>query len=385
MRRVYLDNNATTPMDERVLEAMTPFFLKDFGNAASIHGDGQKARAAVESARREAARLLGVDPRDLVFTSGGTEADNLAVRGLASFHAQQGRHIIASAIEHPAVLRSCERLEEEGFEATYLEVDEQGLIRLDELEEEIRDDTILISVMHANNEVGAIQPVEAVSELARKHAVPFHTDAVQTVGKIPLDATELGVDLLSLSSHKFHGPKGVGALWVRKEIGLKPLSLGGSHERGRRAGTENVPGIVGLGEACRLASLELEDFGERVGKLRDRLEEGIVDNVPDAVVNGTVASRMPHVTNISFLGLEGEALLIALDFQGIAVSTGAACASGSLEPSHVLRAMRLDKERIQGAIRFSLSRMTTDEDVDYVLETLPPMVRRMREMSSQAK
>ncbi len=383
MRRVYLDNNATTAVDPRVVEALTPYFLEDFGNASSIHGWGQRARQAVERARDQVAALLGVRPKEVVFTGGGTEADNAAVFGVASYSRPAKRHLITTQIEHPAVLRSCERLQTEGFEVTFLEVDSEGLLRLDQLEESIREDTALISVMHANNEVGSLQPIEAVARLARGRAVPLHSDAVQTVGKIPLNMEALGLDLLSLSAHKFHGPKGVGALVARGEVEMNPLLLGGSHERSRRAGTENVPGIVGLGEACRLAAQAIEDFKVRVRELRDRLEAGLLERVPDTLVNGTTRHRMPHVSNLSFIGLEGETLLIGMDFQGIAVSTGAACSSGSLAPSHVLTAMKLGKERIQSAIRFSLSRLTTDEDIDYVLEVLPPLVARMREMGAR--
>ncbi len=385
MRKVYLDNNASTAVDPRVVSLMAPLFLEDFGNAASIHGFGQRARSAVEAARRKVASLLNAQPKDIVFTAGGTESDNTAVRGVASHHRDRGRHLITTAIEHPAVLKSCERLQEEGFEVTYLEVDDQGLIRVDQLESGLREDTVLVSVMHANNEVGSIQPLDVISRLVKANGTLFHTDAVQSVGKIPVDLRALKVDLLSLSAHKLHGPKGVGALFAGSDVAMDPLLLGGSHERSRRAGTENVPGIAGLGEACQLAGASLEDFDSRVRNLRDQLERGILESVPDTLVNGTRDRRMPHVTNISFLGLEGEALLIALDFQGIAVSTGAACSSGSLAPSHVLTAMGLERSRVQGAIRFSLSRMTTKEDIDYVLNTLPPTVARMREMGKSLR
>ncbi len=385
MRKVYLDNNASTAVDPRVVSLMTPLFLEDFGNAASIHGFGQRARSAVEAARRKIASLLNAQPKDIIFTAGGTEADNTAVRGVASRHRDRGRHLITTAIEHPAVLKSCERLQQEGFEITYLEVDDQGLVRVDQLQSALREDTVLVSVMHANNEVGSVQPLDEISRLVKANGTLLHTDAVQSVGKIRVDLQELEADLLSLSAHKLHGPKGVGALFARSNVSMDPLLLGGSHERSRRAGTENVPGIAGLGEACHLAGASLEDFNTRVRNLRDQLERGILENVPDSLVNGTRDRRMPHVTNISFLGLEGEALLIGLDFQGIAVSTGAACSSGSLAPSHVLTAMGLERSRIQGAIRFSLSRMTTQEDIDYVLDALPPMVARMREMGSRLR
>ena len=381
VRRVYLDNNATTRVDPQVLEAVLPHFLEDFGNASSIHEYGQKARASIEEARRHVARLIGTEPKEVVLTSGGTESDNTAIRGVCSFHRSRGNHIVTTTVEHPAVLRSCEQLESEGFRVTYVPVDRDGLVQMEQLREAVGDETILISVMHANNEVGTVQPVEEISTIARERSIIFHTDAVQSVGKIPLEVDRLGVDLLSLSGHKLHAPKGVGALYVRQGVVMDALLHGGSHERNRRGGTENVPGAVGLGKACELAGEGLEDFDLRVRKLRDMLEVGIVETVPDTIVNGSVSRRMPHVSNISFQGIEGEALLISLDLQGIAVSTGAACASGSLEPSHVLRAMKVSSGRVDSAIRFSLSRMTSEEDIDYALKVVPETVERMRELS----
>ncbi len=381
MRKVYLDNNATSPVDPAVVEEMTPYFVEDFGNASSIHTFGQRARAATEEARGRVARVLGTKPGEIVFTSGGTESDNTAVRGVACQLRSRGNHIVTTQVEHPAVLSTCKSLENEGFRVTYLGVDREGRVSLSDLEQAISPETVLISVMHANNEVGSIHPIGQIGEMARSRGIVFHTDAVQSVGKIPFGVDELQIDLLSISSHKLHGPKGVGALYVRSDVPMTPLMLGGSHERRRRAGTENVPGIVGLGKAMQIAQDRMEDFNQRVQALRDRLETGILGTIPDTVVNGGTGRRMPHVSNISFLGLEGEALLIALDFQGIAVSTGAACSSGSLQPSHVLQAMHLERSRIQAAIRFSLSRMSTQEDVDYVLETLPQTVQRMRDTS----
>ncbi|RPI23961.1 MAG: cysteine desulfurase NifS [Acidobacteria bacterium] len=381
MRRVYFDNNATTPVDPLVLEAMKPFFLEDFGNASSIHGFGQRARAAMEQARRQVADLIGAQSQEIVFTSGGTESDNTALRGLAPYLRDRGNHIVTSSIEHPAILRTCEQLEKEGFEVTYVPAGKDGAIRLDVLEAAIKDRTILISIMYVNNETGTIQPLGRISELARSRKILLHTDAVQAVGKIPVDVKKLNVDLLSLSAHKLHGPKGIGVLYVRRGVRFNPLFLGGPHERNRRAGTENVPGIVGLGTACELAKQGLEDFEKRVRGLRDRLENTVLEQIPDSSVNGSRTERAPHVTNLSFRGTEGEALLISLDFQGIAVSTGSACSSGSLEPSHVLRAIGVPSDLIHGSIRFSLSRMNTTEDVDYLLEVLPKTVGRMREMS----
>jgi cysteine desulfurase len=381
MRRIYFDNNATTAVDPVVLEAMRPYFLEEFGNASSIHGYGQKARAALEEARQKVAGLIGAEPQEIVFTSGGTESDNTAIRGTAHHLRERGNHIITSTIEHPAVLRTCEQLEKEGFKVTYAPVNREGLVRLDDLERAITSETILISIMHVNNETGTVQPVRQIAELAKAKNVVFHTDAVQSVGKIPVDVKDLGVDLLSLSSHKLHGPKGVGVLFVRRGVRFTPLILGGSHERSRRAGTENVSGAVGLGEACEIALASLDDFKTRVRGLRDRLESGILASVSDTSVNGTRVERAPHVTNISFRGVEGEALLISLDFQGVAVSTGSACSSGALEPSHVLRALGVSRDLIHGSLRFSLSRMNQDEEVDYLLEVIPKTVSRMREMS----
>ena len=381
MRRVYLDNNATTPVAEEVYRQMQPYFCQSFGNAASIHGFGQEARAAIEVARQEVADLIGAQTGEIVFTGGGTEADNTVVRGVAAAQGGRGGHIITSTIEHPAVLAPCAELERAGFRVTRIPVDARGQIDLTQLEAAIDAQTVMISLIHGNNEVGSIQRLERVAEIAGRHGVLFHTDAVQTVGKIPVDVRKLGVDLLSLSAHKLHGPKGVGALFVRNGLELAPLLLGGSHERGRRAGTENVAGAVGLGAACRLAGTSMGEFGLRVRNLRDRLENGLLQQLPRLEVNGSRRRRLPHVSNLSFEGLEGEALLISLDFKGIAISTGAACASGSMEPSHVLLAMKLPRSRVQSALRFSLSRLTQDDDIDYVLETVPEVVNRMRRMS----
>jgi cysteine desulfurase len=381
VRQVYLDNNATTLMDPAVFEAMKPYYLEDYGNPSSIHALGQKARSAVEDARSQVADLMGAETSAIVFTSGGTESDNTALRGVATALRSKGSHIITTSIEHSAILHSCRQLEEEGFRVSYLSVDRQGLLPLDRLREAIAEDTILISVMHANNEIGVIEPVREMAALARERGVFFHTDAVQTVGKIALEVGDLGVDLLSLSAHKFHGPKGVGALYVRGDVKMLPLIRGGSQERSRRAGTLNVPGIVGLGKTCEVAKRSLEDFGNRVRGLRDKLEKGIVEGISDTVVNGSTTERVPHLSNISFRGIEGEALLIALDFQGVAVSTGSACSSGTIDPSHVLTALGGERSLHKSAIRFSLSRMNNDEDIDYVLDILPEMVQKMRRVS----
>ena len=381
MREVYLDNNATTRMDPRVRDAMMPFFLENFGNASSVHSYGQKARTGIEETRQQVADLIGAQPKEVVFTSGGTESDNTALRGVAAYRRSRGNHIITTTIEHPAVLRTCEQLEKEGYRVSYIPVDSEGMVQLEKLRDAIDEETILISVIHANNEIGCIQPIEEIVHLARERKILFHSDAVQSVGKIPVNVKELGVDLLSFSGHKFHGPKGTGALFVRRGVRMNALLLGGSHERSRRAGTENVAGVVGLGKACELAGQEMEGFNTRVRSLRNRLEEEILRQIPETVVNGTREHRMPHVSNISFRYLEGEGLLISLDFQGVAVSTGSACSSGSLEPSHVLTAIGRDSELAHSAIRFSLSRMTTEEDISYVLGILPEIIERMREVS----
>ncbi len=380
-RQVYLDNNATTPLDPVVLEAMQPYFLTAFGNASSIHTYGQEARAAVDRARSQVARLLSAKDREIIFTCGGTEADNAAIHGVARLLAPGRGHVVTSSIEHPAVLKSCQFLEKKGFRVTYLPVGEKAVVRVEDVEKALSDDTVLVSIMHANNEVGTLQPIEEIGRLARRREILFHTDAVQSVGKIPVSVQHLNVDLLSLSGHKFHGPKGVGALYIRDTVQTEPFMLGGSHERSRRAGTENVPGIVGLGEACRLASGSLDDLQERLAGLRDRFEQSLLERLPGCILNGTRSGRVPHASNISFQKVEGETLLVALDFKGVAVSTGAACASGSLQPSHVLKAMGLPRKRVQGAIRFSLSRLTTREDMDYALDMVVETVNQIRSVA----
>jgi len=382
MQEIYLDNNATTPMDSLVLEAMKPYYEEFFGNTSSIHSVGQKVRSATEDARSQVAKLIGAKTTEIVFTGSGTESDNTALLGIARRHRSKGDHIITTTIEHSAVLQSTEQLAKEGFRVSYIPVDSQGIVQLNNIAEAIEDSTILISIMHSNNEIGVIQPIQEIATLARQHQIPSHTDAVQTVGKMVVDVEQLGIDLLSLSSHKIHGPKGVGALYIRKGIQLDPLLLGGSHERSRRAGTLNVPGIVGLGKACEIAQQSLEDFDTRVRKLRDHLEKTILQEIPKTVVNGSRNQRAPHLTNISFPNVEGEALLIALDMQGIAVSTGSACSSGTVEPSHVLQALGYRPARCDSAIRFSLSRMNNKKDIDCVLQILPTTIERMRQLSA---
>lgn len=385
--KVYLDNSATTPVAPEVIEAMLPYFSVEMGNAQSVHSFGQRAKAAVEGARREVAALINAAPNEIVFVSGGTEADNLAVRGVAEAHRDYGRHIITTRIEHPAVLATCEALETSGFRVTYLPVSRQGLVSVDDVQQAINDDTILISVMLANNETGTIQPIEEIASVvveARARGLDhlhLHTDAVQAVGKTPVDVKRLGVDLLSLSAHKLHGPKGIGALYVRKGTRLAKMLYGGRHERDRRAGTENVPGMVGLGRAAELARTELDERMSRMRELRDYLEKRVMSLIPNVRVNGDTEQRVPNISNLSFSGVDGESLLIALDLKGVAVSTGSACASGSLEPSHVLQALGLTREDIRGSLRFSLSAYTTRDEVDYAVSVLAETVARLRGMS----
>jgi cysteine desulfurase len=378
MRRVYFDNNATTPLLPEVFEAMRPYFCEKFGNASSIHQQGQQARGAVERAREQVAELLNCRAAEVVFTSGGTEGDNLALFGLAA----AGDHVITSAIEHHAVLNSCNRLEAMGCSVTYLPVDGRGLVDPDDIRRALRPETKLISIMFANNETGVLQAISEIGKIAAEADVYFHTDAVQAAGKVPVDVKEIRCDLLTISAHKFHGPQGTGALFVRKGTLLQPLFYGGRHERSRRAGTENVPGIVGLGKAAEFARCGLSDGkAAKIGALRDRLESTILQSIDQVAVNGGDAQRTPNTTNLSFDCIEGEAMVIALDLKGLSVSTGAACSSGAVEPSHVLTAMGLSPDRARGSIRFSLGKQTTDEDVDFALALVPEVLARLREIS----
>jgi len=378
MRRVYLDNNATTPVLPEVFEAMHPYFGENFGNASSIHHYGQGTRAAVESARQSVAALLGCTASEVIFTSGGTESDNLAIAGLTV----PGDHIITSSIEHSAVLQSCKHLEECGRELTCVPVDSRSLVDPDDVRRALRPNTRLISIMAANNETGVLQPIEEIGKIAAEAGVLFHTDAVQAAAKIAIDVNPIGCHALSISGHKIHAPQGIGALYVRKGTRLRPLFYGGRHERSRRAGTENVPGIVGLGTAAQLAKDALDrGYDKRMSLLRDRLQQGILAQVDDAKVNGDGAPRVPNTTNISFDYIDAEALVIALDLKGLAVSTGAACSSGAIEPSHVLVAMGLPADRGRSSVRFSLGKQTTEEDIDFALELLPETVSRLRELS----
>jgi cysteine desulfurase len=377
--RVYFDYNATTPLAPEATEAVVRATREIFGNASSVHHFGQQAKATLDEARSAVAALLHADPSEIVFTSGGTESDNLAIRGAADALEPTGRrHLIASAIEHEAVLNTLKALTRRGWRATLLAVDQSGIVAPERLREAITDETAIVSVMHANNEIGTIQPIAALAAIAHERGALMHTDAVQSAGKIPIDVRALGVDLLSLSAHKFNGPKGAGALWIKRGTRLQPIVTGGKHERNRRAGTENVPAIAGLGVAARLAAAKLVVEAARVSALRDRLEDGILRDVPGTVVNGARESRVPNTTNISFDRVEAESLLIALDLEGVAVSTGSACSSGTLEPSHVLRAMGLPTHRTQNSLRFSLGMFSTEEEVDRVIEVLPRLVEKLR-------
>ena len=377
--RIYFDYNATTPLLPAVAEAMSTASVELFGNASSVHYFGQQAKAAIDTARSSVSSLIGGDPTELVFTGGGTESDNFAIRGAAeALEPAKRRHLIASAIEHEAVLNTFKALARRGWKTTLLEVDQSGILSPDRLKAAITDDTALVSVMHANNEIGTIQPIAELAAIAHERGALMHTDAVQSSGKLPVNVRTLGVDLLSLSAHKFNGPKGVGALWIKRGTRLQTIQTGGKHERGRRAGTENVAGIVGLGVAARLAGEKLSAEASRVGTLRDRLEAGILRTVSGTAVNGDPLSRVPNTSNISFDRVEAESLLIALDLEGVAVSTGSACSSGTLEPSHVLRAMGYPPHRTQNSLRFSLGVFSTQEEVDRVVEILPRLVEKLR-------
>jgi cysteine desulfurase len=378
---IYMDYNATTPLDKRVLEKMMPYLTEIYSNPSSIYKFAQQAKGAVEEARKKVADLLSSEVDEIIFTSGGTESNNTAIKGIAFFHQDKGKHIITSQIEHHAVINPCKFLEKLGFEVTYLRVDEYGVVDLEELRRSIRKDTILVSIMYANNEVGTIQPIKEIAKICKEKQVLFHTDAVQAVGKIPVDVKELGVDLLSLSSHKLYGPKGVGALYVRKGIKFDPLLHGGHHEKNRRAGTENVAGIVGLGEAAKIAQEEMAEEEKKIKVLRDKLEEGIKAKIPEVKVNGHPQERLYNTLNVCIKYIEGESILINLDFEGICASSGSACTSGSLEPSHVLLAMGIPPEVAHGSLRFSLGKHNTEEDINKVLEVLPPIIEKLRKMS----
>ena len=385
MRRVYLDHNATTPVAPEVLAAMLPYFSEEYGNASSIHTFGQRARGAVEEARESVAALLGARPAEIMFSSGGTESNNHAIFGVAGAVSGGRKHVITSAIEHSAVLDPCRALEKRGVAVTFLPVDRDGVVNPEDVRRAIRPETVLITIMLANNELGTIEPIAEIGKIAAEARVTLHTDAVQAAGKIPINVTKLGVHLLSISAHKLYGPKGMGALYVRKGTRLEPLLYGGHSERDRRPGTEDVTSIAGLGKAAELALSRMKEEGQRLSRLRDRLENGLLERIPHASVNGSRALRTPNTTNLTLPFIEGEAMVIALDLKGIACSTGAACSSGAVEPSHVLTAIGLAPEDARATLRLSLGHQTTDEEIDFALEMIPPVIDRLRQMSPTYK
>jgi cysteine desulfurase len=380
MKTVYFDNNATTKVAEEVLEEITPLFCDLYGNPSSMHTFGGQMARRIRKAREQAANLLGCDPAEIIFTSGGTESDNAAIQGALAASPNK-RKVITTRVEHPAVLTACRQLENHGYTVVELAVDKVGRLDLDELEEELDDDTALVTIMYANNETGVIFPIDKIADLVTAKGIAFHTDAVQAVGKIPLNLSNSSIDMLSLSGHKLHAPKGVGVLYVRKGTRFSPFMVGGHQEAGKRAGTENVPGIVGLGKACELAAENIEEENSKVKSLRDKLENAILKECPDSRLNGDKDNRLPNTANISFEFVEGEAILLMLDKFGICASSGSACTSGSLEPSHVLRAMGVPFTAAHGSIRFSLSRYNTEEEVDYTIEKMPPIIEKLRELS----
>jgi cysteine desulfurase len=380
--RVYFDYNATTPLAPAVTDAVVRVMRDVYGNASSIHHFGQQAKASLDDARTDVANLIDAEPSEVLFTSGGTEADNIAIRGAAeALEATGKRHLIASAIEHEAVLNTLKALARRGWRTTLLPVDQSGIASVDTLRDALTDETAVVSVMHANNEIGTIQPIAELARVAHERGASFHTDAVQSAGKIPVSVKTVGVDMLSMSAHKFYGPKGVGALWIRRGLRVLPLLTGGRQERSRRAGTENVPGIAGMGVAARMAAAKMAEEGRRLAALRDRLEAGILRGVPGTAVNGSTEARVPNTTNISFDRVEAESLLIALDLEGVAVSTGSACSSGTLEPSHVLKAMGFNAHRTQNSIRFSLGAANTEAEIDRVIAVLPGIVEKLRSLT----
>jgi cysteine desulfurase len=381
MKRIYMDNAATTPVRKEVLDEMLPFFTETFGNPSSLHTFGQEAKNAMEEAREKVASAIGATPDEIVFTGGGTESDNFAVKGVAFAKQEKGKHIITSAIEHHAILEPCRFLEKNGYEITRLPVDSKGLVDLDDLKKAIKKETVLISIMHGNNEIGTIQPINEIGAIAKERGIIFHTDAVQTLGRMPFNVDAMNVDLVSASGHKIYGPKGVGFIYIRKGTRITPFMHGGEQERGRRASTHNVPGIIGLGKAAELAMVDLDTETVRITALRDKLIKGILGNIPDTRLNGHPVKRLSNNVHVSIDYVEGESLLLYLDMEGIACSTGSACSSASLEPSHVLTAIGISPDTAYGALRFTLGRYTTEEDVNFVIDTLPGIVEKLREMS----
>jgi cysteine desulfurase len=376
-----MDHSATSPVDPKVFEAMKPYFTNEFGNASTLYSLGRNAKNAMESARQEVATIIGADPKEIIFTSGGTESDNIAILGTARKLKNKGNHIITSDIEHPAVEETCKYLEKNGYKITYLPVYKEGIVRVKDLEDAITDETILITIMHANNEIGTIQPIAEIGKIANERGIYFHTDAVQTVGKIPVNVIEMNVDMLSLSSHKLYGPKGIGALYIKKGVRIEPLMYGGGHERGFRPGTENIPGIVGLGKACSIANQNIEDNARKLTNLRNKLIDAVLEQNKDSYLNGHRTKRLPNNANFRFDAIEGESLILHLDFKGIAASTGSACSSTKLEASHVLLAIGLEKEEAHGSLRISLGIENTEEDIDYAITAIKEVVEKLRKMS----
>lgn len=381
MNYIYFDNAATTKLDDEVFKEMMPYFINEYGNASSIYKLGRNSRNAVETAREKIAEAINAEPREIYFTSGGTESDNTAIRGIAYNYKKKGNHIITSKIEHPAVLQTCKQLEKEGFEVTYIDVDEYGIIDLESLKKSIKETTILISIMFANNEIGTIQPIKEIGKIAKENNIYFHTDSVQAVGSIKIDVKEMNIDSLSMSAHKFYGPKGIGALYVKKGINFQKFMNGGHQEKNKRAGTENVPAIVGMGKAIEIAYKDLEKHTKHIKELRDYYIREVQDKIPYVKINGDIDKRLPGNSNISFRFIEGEGLLLNLDLQGICASSGSACTSGSLEPSHVLLAVGLPHEIAHGSLRISIGKYNTKEEIDYLVEKLVEIVERLRSMS----
>lgn len=379
--RVYLDNAATTALSPRVLEAMLPYYTEYYGNPSSVHAFGREAKTGIDKARTQVAKALGASEEEIIFTGCGTESDNTVLLGVARKFKDKGNHIITTAVEHHAILHTCEYLEKNGYEVTYLPVDEYGRVTATQVKEAIKDTTILVSIMFANNEVGTIEPIEEIAKVCHEKGVLFHTDAVQAVGHIPINVHEMGIDMLSLSAHKFHGPKGVGVLYVKRGLRLPSFIMGGAQEKTRRAGTENVAGIVGLGEAIEIACNEMDENVKRITRLRDKLMHGIEERIPEVKLNGHPTERLPNNVNYSIKYIEGESILLMLDLNGIAASSGSACTSGSLDPSHVLLAMGMTHEIAHGSLRLTLSDETNDEEIDYVLDKLPQIVQKLRDMS----
>ena len=384
MKKIYLDHAATTPVDKKVVEAMLPYFYKHYGNASSLHSFGRKAHEALEESRKKVASLLNVKEKEIIFTAGGTESDNIAIKGIAYKNREKrytkGPHIITSSIEHPAVLETCKHLEMQGYKIKYLPVDKHGIINIDELEKTISKNTFLITIMYANNDIGTIQPIKEIGQIARENNIIFHTDAVQAIGKTPIDPNKINVDLLSISSHKMYGPKGVGALYIREGLSIQPIIHGGGHERGIRSSTENIPGIVGLGKACELAKKRMEKDTKHIKKMRDKLIKNILE-IEESYLNGHPQKRLINNAHFRFTGIEGESLLLSLDDKGIAASTGSACSSKKLQPSHVLIAIGLTPIEAHGSLRLSLGRENTQEEISYVTDVLPEIINRLRKIS----